>query len=72
VIEQITKQKLPPGAQSSEFLLEHGMVDRVVHRTELRSLLARLLRLYAGRPAAAEADGGARRAIAVTAESVAR
>jgi acetyl-CoA carboxylase carboxyl transferase subunit beta len=72
VIEQITKQKLPPGAQSSEFLLEHGMVDRVVHRAELRPLLARLLRLYAARPAAAEADGGARRAIAVTAESSAR
>jgi acetyl-CoA carboxylase carboxyl transferase subunit beta len=69
VIEQITKQKLPPGAQSAEFLLEHGMVDRVVHRAELRALLGRLLRLYAARPRVAEADGGARRAIAVTAES---
>ncbi|HWP28865.1 MAG TPA: acetyl-CoA carboxylase, carboxyltransferase subunit beta [Chloroflexota bacterium] len=50
VIEQITKQKLPPGAQSAEFLLAHGMIDRVVPRAELRGLLARLLRLYAARP----------------------
>jgi acetyl-CoA carboxylase carboxyl transferase subunit beta len=48
VIEQITKQKLPPGTQRSEFQLEHGMVDKVVHRRDLRPTLARLLRLYAG------------------------
>lgn len=47
VIEQITKQKLPPEAQRAAFLLEHGMVDMVVHRRELRGTLARLLRLYA-------------------------
>jgi len=53
VIEQITKQKLPAGAQSAEFLLQHGMIDRVVPRAELRPLLGRLLRLYAaGRRAA--------------------
>jgi acetyl-CoA carboxylase carboxyl transferase subunit beta len=52
VIEQITKQKLPPGAQSAEFLLEHGMIDRLVPRAEQRELLARLLRLYAARPGA--------------------
>lgn len=46
VIEQITKQKLPPGFQTSEFLLEHGMVDMVVARKELRATLANLLRLY--------------------------
>jgi acetyl-CoA carboxylase carboxyl transferase subunit beta len=46
VIEQITKQKLPPDAQRAEFLLQRGMVDRVVHRRELRATLARLLRLY--------------------------
>jgi acetyl-CoA carboxylase carboxyl transferase subunit beta len=46
VIEQITKQKLPPDAQRAEFLLSHGMVDRVVPRRELRSTLGRLLRLY--------------------------
>ena len=48
VIEQITKQKLPADAQRAAFLLEHGMVDLVVQRRELRPTLARLLRLYAG------------------------
>jgi acetyl-CoA carboxylase carboxyl transferase subunit beta len=46
VIEQTTRQKLPPDAQRSEFLLKHGMIDAIVHRRELRSVLARLLRLY--------------------------
>jgi acetyl-CoA carboxylase carboxyl transferase subunit beta len=48
VIEQITKQKLPPDAQRAAFLLEHGMIDLVVHRRELRPTLSRLLRLYSG------------------------
>jgi acetyl-CoA carboxylase carboxyl transferase subunit beta len=48
VIEQITKQKLPADAQRAAFLLEHGMVDLVLHRRELRPTLTRLLRLYAG------------------------
>ncbi len=48
VIEQITKQKLPADAQRAAFLLEHGMVDMVLHRRELRPTLIRLLRLYAG------------------------
>jgi len=47
VIEQITKQKLPPDAQRADFLLEHGMVDLVVQRRELRPSLSRLLRLFA-------------------------
>ncbi len=47
VIEQITKQKLPPGFQTAEFLLEHGMIDRVVERKELRATLVTLLRFYA-------------------------
>ncbi len=46
VIEQITKQKLPPGFQTAEFLLEHGMIDRVVPRKELRPLLLNLLGFY--------------------------
>jgi len=46
IIEQITKQKLPPEAQRAAFLLEHGMVDLVVPRRELRPVLAHLLRLY--------------------------
>src|SRR6202022_3137759 len=48
VIEQITKQKLPPDAQRAAFLLEHGMVDLVVPRRDLRATLSRVLRLYAG------------------------
>jgi acetyl-CoA carboxylase carboxyl transferase subunit beta len=47
VIEQITKQKLPAEAQRASFLLEHGMVDMVSHRRDLRPTLAKLLRLYA-------------------------
>jgi acetyl-CoA carboxylase carboxyl transferase subunit beta len=45
VIEQTIKKRLPEGFQTSEFLLEHGFVDSIVHRKELRSSLARLLRL---------------------------
>ncbi|HEU4328580.1 MAG TPA: acetyl-CoA carboxylase carboxyltransferase subunit beta, partial [Roseiflexaceae bacterium] len=46
VIEQTLRQKLPPDFQTAEFLLEHGMVDLVTPRAELRPTLARLLRLY--------------------------
>ena len=37
VIEQITRQKLPEGFQTAEFLLEHGMIDVIVPRAELRA-----------------------------------
>jgi acetyl-CoA carboxylase carboxyl transferase subunit beta len=43
VIEQTIRQKLPPGFQRSEFLLEHGMLDAVVHRKELKGYIARAL-----------------------------
>lgn len=52
VIEQAIRQKLPPNFQSAEFMLEHGMVDLVTPRAELRATIARLLRLYAGKAAA--------------------
>ncbi|MBS2023262.1 MAG: acetyl-CoA carboxylase carboxyltransferase subunit beta [Deltaproteobacteria bacterium] len=45
VIEQTLRQKLPEGFQRSEFLLEHGMVDAIVPRKELRDRLAQLLGL---------------------------
>jgi acetyl-CoA carboxylase carboxyl transferase beta subunit len=45
VIEQATRQKLPEGFQRAEFLQEHGFVDLVVHRKQLRSTLALLLEL---------------------------
>jgi acetyl-CoA carboxylase carboxyl transferase subunit beta len=43
VIEQVTKQKLPDGFQTAEFLLEHGMIDLIVDRTSLRPTLVRLI-----------------------------
>ncbi|TCK71538.1 acetyl-CoA carboxylase, carboxyltransferase subunit beta [Acidipila rosea] len=43
VIEQTIRQKLPEGFQRSEFLLEHGMLDAVVDRRELKSYLSRAL-----------------------------
>lgn len=46
VIEQITKQKLPEGFQTAEFLLAHGMIDMIVPRAELRERLADILALY--------------------------
>jgi acetyl-CoA carboxylase carboxyl transferase subunit beta len=49
LIEQIMRQKLPNGFQTAEFMLEHGMIDMVVPRSELRDTLARLLRLYGRR-----------------------
>ena len=69
VIEQTIRQKLPEGFQRSEFLLEHGFVDLVVDRRELKATLARALRfMLADAPAspppavavpAAAADVGA-------------
>lgn len=45
VIEQTLRQKLPEGFQTAEYLLEHGMVDMVVHRKELKKTLGRILKL---------------------------
>ncbi len=43
IIEQTIKQKLPEGFQRSEYLLAHGMIDRIVERREMKALLAKLL-----------------------------
>jgi acetyl-CoA carboxylase carboxyl transferase subunit beta len=45
VIEQTIREKLPPGFQRSEFLVEHGMIDSIVQRGEMRAKLASLLQL---------------------------
>ena len=45
VIEQTIREKLPEGFQRAEYLLDHGMLDRVVHRLKMRDELATLLRL---------------------------
>ncbi|HEX2723155.1 MAG TPA: acetyl-CoA carboxylase carboxyl transferase subunit beta, partial [Gemmatimonadaceae bacterium] len=52
VIKQTIGQDLPEGFQTSEFLLEHGMVDAVVHRKELKQTVGQLLRHMSGKPAA--------------------
>jgi len=43
VIEQTIRQKLPPGFQRSEFLLEHGLLDMIVHRKNLKSGIAQVI-----------------------------
>jgi acetyl-CoA carboxylase carboxyl transferase subunit beta len=50
VIEQTIREKLPEGFQKSEYLREHGMVDMVVHRHELRPVLARMCRIFTKAP----------------------
>jgi acetyl-CoA carboxylase carboxyl transferase subunit beta len=51
VIEQTIRQKLPEGFQRSEFLVEHGMVDLIVDRREMKNLLARVLPFMGAEPA---------------------
>jgi len=46
VIEQTIRQKLPEGFQRSEFLLEHGFLDAVVKRSEMKAYIARSLRFF--------------------------
>ena len=46
VIEQTIKQKLPEGFQRSEFLLEHGFIDKIVERKYMKSTIAKLIRLH--------------------------
>jgi len=53
VIKQTLGQDLPEGFQTAEFLVDHGMVDTVVHRRDLRMTVSALLRHMTGRPAAA-------------------
>jgi acetyl-CoA carboxylase carboxyl transferase subunit beta len=48
VIEQTIRQKLPPGFQRSEFLLQHGMLDAVVPRKQLKAYIARALEFMVG------------------------
>jgi acetyl-CoA carboxylase carboxyl transferase subunit beta len=55
VIEQTIRQKLPEGFQRSEFLLEHGMLDAVVHRRDMKSYLIRALDFM--QPAVVESRG---------------
>lgn len=56
VIEQTVREKLPEGFQRSEFLLEHGQVDMIIERGEMRSRLAKMLRQMQGQPAQQPAE----------------
>lgn len=51
VIEQTVREKLPPGFQRSEFLLDHGALDMIVSRSEMRDRLASILAMLTGAPA---------------------
>jgi len=55
VIEQTIREKLPKGFQRSEYLLDHGMVDMVVHRHNLRTTIGSLVGMFTGAPASGEA-----------------
>jgi acetyl-CoA carboxylase carboxyl transferase subunit beta len=57
VIKETIGQDLPKGFQTSEYLLDNGLIDRIVPRTELRSTLGRLLRLLRQEPRWAAAPG---------------
>lgn len=46
VIEQTIRQKLPEGFQRSEFLLEHGMIDSIVHRKEMKDFITKSLKFF--------------------------
>ena len=56
VIEQTIREKLPEGFQRAEYLLDHGMLDMVVHRKNLRDELVTLIRMLTGQPPAVKGD----------------
>lgn len=56
VIEQTIREKLPEGFQRSEYLLEHGMLDIVLHRTEIREELIKMIHILMKKPQAIKAD----------------
>jgi acetyl-CoA carboxylase carboxyl transferase subunit beta len=56
VIEQTIREKLPEGFQRAEYLLDHGMLDRVTHRKQLRDELVTILRMLTGQPPAVKGD----------------
>ena len=56
VIEQTIREKLPEGFQRAEYLLDHGMLDRVTHRSKMKEELVTILRMLGGLPPAVVAD----------------
>lgn len=71
VIEQTIREKLPEGFQRAEYLLEHGMLDRVTDRRELKGELTTILRMLLGMPPAVAGDLPAPDAEAEPADAVA-
>lgn len=67
VIEQTLREKLPEGFQTSEYLLEHGVVDMVVKRHDIPETLARLLKILTKKPATAANDANGVIALAASA-----
>lgn len=57
VIEQTIRQKLPKGFQSSEFLLEHGFIDQIAERKNMKETLARLLKMHCKNDCAESLEG---------------
>jgi acetyl-CoA carboxylase carboxyl transferase subunit beta len=56
VIEQTIREKLPEGFQRAEYLLDHGMLDRVTHAHEMRDELITITRMLLGLPPAVKGD----------------
>ncbi|SPF75063.1 Acetyl-coenzyme A carboxylase carboxyl transferase subunit beta [Aliiroseovarius pelagivivens] len=56
VIEQTIREKLPEGFQRAEYLLDHGMLDRVTHRKDMKDELVTIIRMLTGQPPAVKGD----------------
>ena len=56
VIEQTIREKLPEGFQRAEYLLDHGMLDRVTHRRDMKTELVTITRMLMGLPPAVAGD----------------
>jgi acetyl-CoA carboxylase carboxyl transferase subunit beta len=69
IIEQTIRQKLPKGFQRSEFLMEHGAIDMIVERGDMRDTLARILAKLLGEPVPAFVEEEAQAAAAAAAET---
>ncbi|WP_160007502.1 acetyl-CoA carboxylase, carboxyltransferase subunit beta [Rhizobium sp. 18055] len=67
VIEQTIREKLPEGFQTSEYLLEHGMIDMVIKRHDIPETLARILKILTKKPATVSTESTGALAIAASA-----
>ena len=56
MIEQTIREKLPEGFQRAEYLLDHGMLDRVTKRTDMREELITITRMLMNQPPAVKGD----------------